>query len=38
MMIFLPDGDGFVAVSSHEAVLDEPVYFFVKKVWKVLVY
>ena len=35
MMIFLPDCDDFVAESSSEAVLDEPVYFCVKKVWKV---
>ena len=35
---FLIDGDDFVAESSDEAMLDEPVYLFAKKVWKVFVY
>ena len=35
----LPDhGDDFVVESSNEAMLDEPVYFCMKKVWKVFNY
>ena len=34
---FSLDGDDFITENGGEAVLDEPVFVFMKKVWKVFV-